>query len=106
MTDLSDLNNGLADDGDEDEVIIELTDIVYGDHEPEEDDGIEFVDLIVDEVSGSSEGPTMDQIEAALEKVIEKKYAQKIEPLLFDAVERVVKKEIEAIKKSLFKDIS
>ncbi len=48
---------------------------------------------------------SQEQIEAALEQVIEKKFAQKIEPLLFEAMERVIQQEIQKIKTSLLKDM-
>ncbi len=46
-----------------------------------------------------------EQIEAALERVIEKKFAEKIEPLLFDTMERVILQEIQKIKAALLKDM-
>jgi len=45
------------------------------------------------------------QVEAALERVIEKQFADKIEPLLFDTMERVILSEIKKIKKTLLKDM-
>ncbi len=46
-----------------------------------------------------------EQIEAALERVIEKKFADQIEPLLFDTMERVIQQEIQKIKTALLKDM-
>ena len=48
---------------------------------------------------------TQEQLEAALERVIEKKYADKIEVLLFESMEKVIKKEIVEIKERLQKDL-
>lgn len=46
-----------------------------------------------------------EQIEAALERVIEKKFAEKIDPLLFDTMERVILQEIKKLKTALLKDM-
>jgi len=46
-----------------------------------------------------------EQIEAALERVIEKKFADKIETILFAVMEKVIDKEITEIKESLQKDL-
>ncbi len=46
-----------------------------------------------------------EQIEAALERVIEKKFADKIETILFAVMEKVIEKEITEIKESLQKDL-
>lgn len=56
--------------------------------------------LEIDEMSVSEA-----QIEAALERIIEKKFAEKIEPLLFDTMERVILQEIQKIKTALLKDM-
>ena len=48
---------------------------------------------------------TQEQLEAALERVIEKKFADKIQFLLFEGMEKVIKKEIIEIKKRLQKDL-
>ncbi|WP_300464739.1 hypothetical protein [Desulfobacula sp.] len=48
---------------------------------------------------------TQEQIAAALERVIEKKFAEKIDTLLFEVMERVVEQEIARIKKRLLKDL-
>ncbi len=44
-------------------------------------------------------------VEAALERVIEKKFSQTIEPILFEVMEKVIGKEIADIKASLQKDL-
>jgi hypothetical protein len=68
--------------------------------------------IAVDKTSDSGEMSASDQlsisdeqIEAALERVIEKRFAEKIEPLLFDTMERVILQEIQKIKAALFKDM-
>jgi len=48
---------------------------------------------------------SQEQLEAALEKVIEKKFADKIEFLLLESMEKVIKKEIIEIKERLQKDL-
>lgn len=47
---------------------------------------------------------SQEQIEAALERVIEKKFADKIDGILLDVMENVIGKEISKIKESLLKD--
>lgn len=46
-----------------------------------------------------------EQIETALEKVIEKKFAAQIQSILFQVMERVIEKEISEIRESLQKDL-
>ena len=48
---------------------------------------------------------SMEQVQAALESVIEKKFADRIESILFEVMENVIEKEIGAIKQSLQKDL-
>jgi hypothetical protein len=48
--------------------------------------------------------PTDQQVEAALERVIEKIYGQKIEQMMVQAIEKTVKREIEKIKTALLED--
>ncbi|PIE67018.1 MAG: hypothetical protein CSA23_06010 [Deltaproteobacteria bacterium] len=55
----------------------------------------------------SSEEPiplSDQQIEAALERVIEKVYGEKIEQLMIQAIEKTIKEEIERIKQALLDD--
>jgi len=49
---------------------------------------------------------TREQLEAALEKVIEKKFADRIEGILFESMEKVIKNEIHEIKERLKKDLN
>ena len=46
-----------------------------------------------------------EQIEAVLERIIEKKFADKIESVLFEVMENVIEKQIIEIKESLQKDL-
>ncbi|MBW2653559.1 MAG: hypothetical protein JRC91_01130 [Deltaproteobacteria bacterium] len=46
-----------------------------------------------------------EQLEAALERVIEKKFGDKIETLLFEVMEKVIEKEIAKIKESFQKEL-
>lgn len=91
-------------DGSFDDTAIELTDMEeVSDIEMDIED-IESEDPVQDDPS--EEMPvSQEQIEAALERVIEKKFAQKIEPLLFDTMERVILQEIQKIKTALLKDM-
>jgi hypothetical protein len=110
--------------------IIELTDVVEDGEDTEKtlsddifsDDEITDVDdfddirangfediekaVSADEISAPDEISVSDEkIETALERVIEKKFAEKIEPLLFETMERVILKEIQKIKTTLLKDM-
>ena len=91
-------------DGSFDDNAIELTDMEeVSDIEMDIED-IESDDPVQDDLP--EEMPvSQEQIEAALERVIEKKFAQKIEPLLFDTMERVILQEIQKIKTALLKDM-
>ena len=48
---------------------------------------------------------TQEQLEAALDRVIEKKFADKIDTLLMDGMEKAIKREIVQIKERLLKDL-
>ena len=64
----------------------------------------DFADVSPDIGSGLRPEVKPDQLEAALERVIEKQYADKIESLLLQAVEKVMAKEIAELKESIQKD--
>ena len=90
----------LSDDGIPDETPVELSDV-------HDFNDIEDIDRTpaADDISASGEISVSEaQIEAALERVIEKKFAEKIEPLLFETMERVILQEIQKIKTTLLKD--
>jgi citrate lyase gamma subunit len=46
-----------------------------------------------------------EQMEAALERMIEKKFGDRVETILFEVLERVIEREIAGIKDSLQKDL-
>ena len=90
-----------SDDEMPDENLVELTDV-------DDFNEIEDMDKAVaaDEISLPDEISVSDEkIQTALERVIEKKFAQKIEPLLFETMERVILQEIQKIKTTLLKDM-
>ena len=91
---------------DDDEGIIELTDILDG---AVDDDGKidQSNSTIMSEKGMAQEDASPlsdDAIEAALLRIVEKKYAGQLDAIFVEAVEKVVKQEIEAIKKNLLKD--
>ncbi len=57
-------------------------------------------------VSFSEEGISSEVIEKAIEKWIQKEFQHKIEPLMQDAVERVLQREIRRIKWDIEKKMS
>jgi len=111
MTETIDLNKGFSDDSED---IIELTDLIEeGLVEEELEDGSSAgVVLEMEQPAGAADGgdatavPTDEALEAALIRIIEKKYAKRLDALFVETVERVVEREIAAIKKSLLKDLS
>jgi len=80
-----------------------LPDDAMGDDEP--GDVVPAEDTPAEEVLQAVAAISPQQVEAALERVIEKQFADKIEPLLFDTMERVILQEIKKIKKTLLKDM-
>ena len=48
---------------------------------------------------------SQEQLDAAVERVIEKKFAQHIEKILFEVTETIIKREIAEIKAGLQKDL-
>ncbi|MFO7911098.1 MAG: hypothetical protein R6V15_02955 [Desulfotignum sp.] len=107
----------MADNTGQDEQIIELTDIVddmdaVSEDAVPDDDIIELTDIDpvtegpgVEEVLPDNAAISQQQIEAALERVIEKKFSEKIDIILFDVMERVISKEIKEIRENLQKDL-
>ncbi len=107
----------MADNTGQDEQIIELTDIVddvdaVSEDEMSDNDIIELTDidapsdaLVVEDVLPDGLAVSRQQLEAALERIIEKKFSQKIEAILFDVMERVISKEITEIRENLQKDL-
>ncbi|MGD9824683.1 hypothetical protein [Desulfobacter sp.] len=99
--------------------IIELTEVVTEESSPNGQERIELTQkthdpeaLLSDDAFlalGDSENLMRslgrDDIEAALEKFIEKKFSETIEKILFEVMEKVIKHEIEDIKAGLRKDL-
>ena len=119
---MTDWDNDGVDNDESGEGIIELTDIVMD--EPDsgvEEDIIELTDIVenqgmdlnLDSVRVDADEETEDlpfsltseQVEAALEKVIERQSADKIETILFQVIEKVIEREITGIRESLQKDL-
>jgi NADH dehydrogenase/NADH:ubiquinone oxidoreductase subunit G len=71
----------------------------------EDDPNLYDEEILADEVSSVELSISADQLEAALERVIEKKFADKIESILFEVMEKVIEKEINEIRESLQKDL-
>ena len=104
---------------DYDDDIIELIDVVTEESSPKDQDVIELTqqasdpgalrseDVSLDRKNGENIIPPLDRvdIEAVLEKLIEKKFSEIIEKILFEVTEKVIKREIEDIKAGLKKDL-
>ncbi|WP_020586329.1 hypothetical protein [Desulfobacter curvatus] len=104
---------------DYDDDIIELTDVITEESSPKDQDVIELTqqssdrealpsdDILLGRTDSENMAPSLDQgdIEAVLEKIIEKKFAGIIEKILFEVTEKVIKREIEDIKAGLKKDL-
>nr|WP_320192840.1 hypothetical protein [uncultured Desulfobacter sp.] len=104
---------------DNEDDIIELTEVATEESTPKEQDIIELTEqpsdteaALCDEISlerkdSENAEPSLDQsdIEAVLEKLIEKKFSEIIEKILFEVTEKVIKREIEDIKAGLKKDL-
>lgn len=102
----------MADDIEHDDGIIELTQLAEDNLLAEEDQEIiELVDIISPaDQPGLTESVTestltREQLDAALERVIEKKFAGTIEKILFEVMEKVIEKEIADIRERLQKDL-
>ncbi|ACN15187.1 hypothetical protein HRM2_20890 [Desulforapulum autotrophicum HRM2] len=105
MTETMDLNKDFSDD---DGDIIELTDILEDLPDDGDDSGeLSGTKAAARDAAAFSHGvPDDEAIEAALLRIVEKKYAHRLDALFVEAVERVVEREIAAIKQSLLKDLS
>ena len=102
-----------------DDDVIELTEVVTEESSLKDQEIIELTQeapdpeaLLSDDVSsplkeGGNIMPSPDRadMEAALEKIIEKKFSATIEKILFEVMEKVIKREIEDIKAGLKKDL-
>ena len=96
--------------------IIELTDVVAGSSEEENQEVIELTQIHTEDTEQALVSPKdpveatearvlREDFEAALERVIEKKFSESIETILFEVTEKVVQKEITDIKAALQKDL-
>lgn len=104
---------------DYDDDIIELTEVFTEESSPKDQEIIELTQessdpeaLVPEDVSlarkdGENLMPSLDRgdLEAVLEKLIEKKFSGIIEKILFEVMEKVIKREIEDIKAGLKKDL-
>ncbi len=107
----------MADNTGQNDQIIELTDIVdtvdaVSENEMADDDIIELTDIDaapddpeVHKVLPDEAVVSQQQVEAALERIIEKKFSEKIDVILFDVMERVISREIREIRENLQKDL-
>ena len=120
---MTDWDNDLSEDDQAEDAVIELTDIVDQGADTEEEEILDLTEIVGDdredldldiEAEGDQEDSepvaslnvedldvTEEQVMAALERVIEKKFADKIETLLFEVLERVIQNEVAEIKESL-----
>ena len=90
----------------DDDTIIELTDVVSkGSELSGYEDIIELTDIVEDTNSDLDIVVDREQIETILEQIIEKKFADKIESILFEVMEKVIEKQIIEIKESLQKNL-
>ncbi len=107
----------MSENQEQEDGIIELTEVVDPDSYDSIEDGvIELTEALpVKETKGGDAltkaneadpaDVSLDMVEKALENVIEKKFAGKIESILFEVMEKVIEKEIKEIKDSLQKDL-
>ena len=103
ITDISEPIAGLMSDGSEPVV----TEAVMDEPEPVSESIAEapFVPLAALALPAAEPvALTEAQVEAALERVIEKTYGEKIEQLMIQTIEKTVKREIEKIKNALIED--
>lgn len=80
---------------------------------PEDEDFVDAIGLDLDENAAGGAGAqaprapvevTSDQVEAAVERVLERLFSEKIEAMIVEAIEKAVSKEIEALKAALLED--
>jgi len=109
----------MVDNTEQDDGIIELTQVVEDDFSDTSDqDVIELMDIDTQIEETDSGVPvsgipvaaiestiTQEQVDAALERVIEKKFAKKIDKILLEVMEKVLEKEMADIRKRLQKDL-
>ena len=97
----------MADEMKHEDEIIELTEVVETEADLLEEGKDEILDFphaepeTLPPVTAVSE----EEVMAALEAVIEKKFSQKIEAMLTDVMEKVISKEVAEIRENLQKDL-
>jgi hypothetical protein len=82
----------------QDHEVIELTDIHIPTDETQDNDLVVDSSLVESSIS-------QEKLDEALVRVIEKKFAGKIEKILFEVMEKVIEKEIVDLKARLQKDL-
>lgn len=68
---------------------------------PEEDSGLDYIELdepLAEPVEDTQVSISDQQLEAALERVVERKYSERIESLIDEMIRRKVSEDIESIK--------
>ncbi len=112
IIELTDLASDESSEG-ENQEIIELTEVDTGE---DVSDPIDAPLTLEDDISDLGIGDdadkevdlpevSQDAFEAALERVIEKKFSESIEKILFEVMEKVIQREIADIKTGLQKDL-
>lgn len=93
-------------DNDMDSVDIDLDRVEYqADAEPEESSEPEIAAVPLPVTDSPGVTISDEQLDAALERVIEKKFADKIEVVLLEVMQQVIEKEISQIKQTLQEDL-
>ena len=114
MVDPEDLKMDNGSEFDLDEDFIELTQIVDEDKSLDEDIielteplvNVDETDPIIGVSTGNEDHISEAQIQSVLEKIIEEKYAHRMDELFSDTIHKVVEKEMEKIKNSLLKALA
>ncbi len=112
MNDSNELNKNMTKIENKEPEIIELTEIIDKNtselKENNESNLIELTDIIEKSYKETEHGLSLSlseftdkQLESILEKIIREKFSEKIESLLFQTVEKIVKEEIANIKTKL-----
>lgn len=91
----------------EEESSLKEPDIIELTEQPSDTEAALVEDISSDRKDSENTEPSLEQsdIEAVLEKLIEKKFSEIIEKILFEVTEKVIKREIEDIKAGLKKDL-
>ncbi len=103
-----------AAEAEDNEDIIDLTEIV-GSPGVNDDDVIELTDIVKEDVDETASARiaaaaatvpvSREQVETAVEKVVRDIYAEKIETMLFDVINTVVKDEVDRLKEILEQEV-